>query len=231
MKENISKILAVLVNYGDEQINYLEQVVGALKKFVKYDVTVFVNSNIDLNIEGIDCVNIFQLNDYQLLPLTCRGTIWENKNNYDIFLYGENDHLFTESHIDNHIKYSKILPKNRIPGIIQFEKNNLSKYYPAYHADFDWDFNSVEIYGGHVFAQFTNLHQATFILTKEQLIKISKKINFVELVNEESVLEVITRKIKKKLHQKYERPYKYSVKCKVNTDVFKYGGMKKIICI
>ena len=39
----MKKILAVIVNYGDEQLNYLEQVVHELKSFIKYDVTVIVN--------------------------------------------------------------------------------------------------------------------------------------------------------------------------------------------
>lgn len=231
MNENSQKILAVLVNYGTDQISYLEQVVNGLKSFSKYQVTVIVNTNIDLNIAGIDIMNIFELNDYQLLPLTCRKVIWDNRAKYDIFIYGENDHLFTEKHIDNHISYSRILPKNRIAGLIQFEEDITGKYYPGYHVDFEWEFNSVENYHGKKFAHFNNVHQATFILTKEQLFKIGKKINFLELVNENTLLTRILRKFRKKLGLKVERQDKYSVKCKVNTDVFLYGGIKKLICI
>ena len=42
------KILAVLVNYGDEQISYLERVVNELNTFENYDTTIVVNSNIPL---------------------------------------------------------------------------------------------------------------------------------------------------------------------------------------
>jgi hypothetical protein len=233
MNEKSQKILAVLVNYGNEQICYLEQVVNELKSFNKYNVTVIVNSNIELDIEGIDKVNIFKLDDYQLLPLTCRTTIWNNKDKYDIFLYGENDHLFTEIHIDRHLAYTKILPKNRITGLIQFEEDITGKYYPAYHADFEWDFDSIEIFKDKIFAHFSNLHQASFILTKYQLIKIGSKIKFKELVldYEYTTIGKIRRKIEKAFGLKTERIDKYSVKCKVNTDIYRYGGMKKIICI
>jgi GR25 family glycosyltransferase involved in LPS biosynthesis len=204
------KILSVLVNYGDEQIDYLKKVVSELKSFKHYDVTVIVNSNIPLNIPNIDKVNLFQkMENYQLLPLTCRATIIENINNYDIFIYGENDHLFKETHVNKHIEYSKILPKNRIPGLIQYEENDEGKFYPAYHADYDWDFESVESYDNKMFAHFTNVHQATFILTKEQLVDISKKHDFKEFFGKS----------------------KYSVKCKVNTDIYDFCGMKKMICI
>lgn len=204
------KVLSVLVNYGNEQIDYLKKVVNELKSFKNYDVTVIVNSNVPLNIPNIDKVNLYQnMENYQLLPLTCRTTIIDNINNYDVFIYGENDHLFKEIHIDKHIQYSKILPNNRIPGLIQYEENNEGKFYPAYHAHYEWDFDSVEVYDNKTFAHFTNVHQATFILTKEQLVNISKKHNFKEFFGQS----------------------KYSVKCKVNTDIYDFCGMKKMICI
>jgi hypothetical protein len=227
------KLLAVLVNYGDEQLNYLNEVIAQLKSFLKYDVTVIVQSNIPLNIEGVDEVNVCKLRDYQLLPLTCRKIIWQNKNDYDIFIYGENDHLFLEKHVDNHIKYSKILPKNRIPGLIQYEEDSTGKYYPGYHLDFEWDFKSVQVFKDKIFAHFKNTHQASFILTKDQLMKVGKKIDFENLTPDPSRLlfNKIKRKVKIKFGIKVERLNKYSVKCKVNTDIYDYGGMKKVICI
>ncbi|WP_264535044.1 hypothetical protein [Flavobacterium sp. N1736] len=229
----LTKILAVLVNYGDEQIDYLEKVVNELKQFEKYEVTVIINSNIPLEIKGADKVNVIKLDDYQLLPLTCKTVIWDNKDDFDIFIYGENDHLFVEKHVDNHLKYSAILPKNRIPGLVQYEEDNNQLYYPGYHSGFEWDFDSVEVYGNKRFAFFNNVHQATFILTKEQLLKVSQKTKFTELVNEDDprLISFIKRGIKKVFKIDLSRIKLYSEKCKVNTDVFLYGGMKKMICI
>lgn len=229
---SLKKILAVLVNYGDEQLVFLEEVVRALKSFQKYSVHIVVNSNIPLDIEGIDMVNVLSLPDFQLLPLTCRKVIWDSKNDYDLFVFGENDHLFLEHHIDNHLKYSEILPENRIPGLIQYEENETGRYYPAYHLDFEWDYTSVEVHKSKVFAHFSNLHQASFILTQEQLHRVGTYFDFTALVDETPTL--ITRaqnKVKKKLGLKVERPNLYSVKCKVNTDVYAFAGMKKLICI
>ena len=225
-------ILAVLVNYGLEQVSYLEQVVAGLKSFENYKVTVIINSNVPLSIYNVDEVNVLTLEDYQLLPLTCRKIIWDKRNDYDLFIYGENDHLFLEKHIDNHVEYSKILPKNRITGLIQYEEDDASgKHYPGYHCDFEWDFKSVETYKNKKFAHFSNLHQATFILTQAQLLKIGRRINFEKLFFENAFLVKLKRKIRKKLGLKLERENIYSVKCKVNTDIYKYGGMKKMICI
>jgi len=205
----MKKILTVLVNYGENQLQYLEKIIKELKSFEKYDVSIIVNSNVSLDIEGIDQVNVIELKNYQLLPLTCKQVIWDHKDDFDIFLFGENDHLFKEHHIDNYLHYTSILPENRIAGLIQYEENETGKYYPAYHAHYDWDYNSVEEYGNKKFAHFTNLHQATFIITKEQLHKIGSKYDFTQFFG--------------KSH--------YSVKCKVNTDVYQFCGMKKVICI
>jgi len=55
------RILAVLVNYGHEQLNYLEKVVNSLNSFKKYDITIVVHSNILLHeINGIDKVTLFE---------------------------------------------------------------------------------------------------------------------------------------------------------------------------
>lgn len=208
--KKFKNLLVVLVNYGEEQLQYLQRVVSELKSFKKYDVTIFVNSNIPLNnIEEIDYVNVIELDNYQLLPLTCKQVIWNYKNDFDIFLYGENDHLFKEHHIDKYLEYTNILPKDRIAGLIQYEKDETGRYYPAYHAHYDWDYNSVEEYGGKKFAHFTNIHQATFILTKEQLHRIGEQYDFTKFFGESH----------------------YSVKCKVNTDIYQFCGMKKLICI
>lgn len=204
-------VLAVLVNYGDEQIEYLEKVVNELKSFNKYDVTVIVNSNIHLDIEGVDILNIYDdLEDYQLLPITCRKVMWEKRFDYDVFIFGENDHLFLEKHIDRYLEYCEILPEDRIAGLIQYEENDEGKFYPAYHKQYDWDYNSVEIHGGKLFAHFKNLHQATFILTKEQLNKIGNEYGFEDF---------------------YGPKTNYSVKCRVNTDIYGHSGLKKLICI
>ena len=206
----MKSILAVLVNYGEEQLGYLQLVVSELKAMERYNVTVVVHSNIELpSIKGIDQVIVIGLDNYQLLPMTCRQTINNNSNDYDYFIFSENDHLWKEIHIDRFIEYSKILPKDRIAGLIQYERNSTGRYYPAYHAHYDWDYNSVEVYEGKKFAHFTNIHQASFIISKEQLNSIKQNKDFTQFFSNDH----------------------YSVKCKTNTDIYGYAGMKKLICI
>ena len=206
----MKSILAVLVNYGEEQLEYLQEVIDGLRSFEKYDVSIIVHSNIELpTITGTDAIHVIELNDYQLLPLTCKTSIWNHKDDFDVFIFGENDHLFHEHHVDKYLEYVNVLPKDRIAGLIQYEENETGKYYPAYHGPYEWDYASVEVHGDKKFAHFNNLHQATFILTKEQLSDIGEQYDFTQFFGQSH----------------------YSVKCKVNTDVYQFCGMKKMICI
>ena len=208
----MKNILAVLVNYGEDQLQYLQQVVTELKSFKNYKVSIIVNSNIPLDIEGIDQVNIIELDDYQLLPLTCRQVIWDHREDFDVFLFGENDHLFKEYHVDRHLEYTNILPSDKISGLLQYEQIDEKLYFPAWHASYDWDYSNIEEYGGKKFAHFSNLHQATFILTREQLNKIGGIYDF-------------TKYFKGPNHPQYSK------KCLVNTEIYEYCNMKKLICI
>tara|TARA_R110001606_G_scaffold199309_1_gene346967 strand:- start:573 stop:1100 length:528 start_codon:yes stop_codon:yes gene_type:complete len=124
-------------------------------------------------------------------------------------MFGENDHLFKEHHVDKHLEYYSFLPDNKITGLIQFEQYDRGKFYCGFHASYGWDINSIEIWNGKIFASPQNIHQATFILTKEQLHKIGKIHDFTKFFGDSH----------------------YSVKCKVNTDIYQFCNMKKLICI
>jgi hypothetical protein len=210
--KSIKKILFVLVNYGFEQLHFLKQITQEIKSFKKYESRIIVHSNVHIADQNIDEIIIFDnLNNYQLLPLTCRNSIKKNINKYDLYVYGENDHLFLEHHFDKFLEYSKIIPEDRITGLIQYEANSENNlYYPAFFKKFDWDYTTVEEYDGKKFAHFKNIHQASFIINNNQLNRISKKYDFANFFGDSP---------------------EYSVKCRVNTDIYKFCDMKKMICI
>ena len=52
-------LLVVIVNYGYDQLSYLNDMIIALRKFKKYNVKIVVNSNIPLDIDGIYKINLF----------------------------------------------------------------------------------------------------------------------------------------------------------------------------
>ena len=226
-------LLVVIVNYGYDQIPYLNDMIVALRGFKKYNVKIVVNSNIHLDNPDIDKLNLFEklegfgfqdiffklkiskkwsgrLYDFNFLPMTCRKSIMDEIDEHDYFIYSENDHLWLEHHVDKFIEYEKILPENRIAGLIQYEFNESGRYYPGFHSYFDWDYNSIEIYDEKVFAHFNNVHQACFLISKKQLKKICGMHDFTNFMSIKN---------------------KYSIKCKVNTDIYEDCGFKKLICV
>ena len=210
----MKNILAVIVNYGDEQLQYLEEVVAAMKSFKKYNVTIIVNSNIPLNLDGIDHVNVIELDDYELLPSTCKQVIWHYRNDFDGFIYTENDHLWLEHHLDNHYKYSEILPDNRIPGLVQYEQRGAGpKYYCAFAVN-RFVVGSREVYEGYEFTRLVNVHQASYFVTKKQLDLVVER-------NPNYFTHIDTR----------VKTLTYSLKCRVNTDLFEFSGFEKVVCV
>ncbi|MBX2962819.1 MAG: hypothetical protein KF687_09925 [Cyclobacteriaceae bacterium] len=232
----MKSVLAVIANFGSVQNKYLQQVVTALKSIPTFKVTVVVNSNIPLpEISGIDRVNVIKLSeglnlisklvfkidkrgwngtifDYNFIPMTCREVIDKESENFDYFIFTENDHLWLERHINSFIEYEQILPDNRIAGLIQYEDydhKSDQRYFPAYHSPYDWDYESVEEYSDKKFAHFLNVHQGSFIISKQQLRRIKSAHDFSRFLSND----------------------RYSMKCKANTDIFQYCGMKKVICI
>jgi hypothetical protein len=205
----MKNVLAVLVNYGDEQLNYLDIVLKELKSFQKYQITTLVVSNTPINNTHIDeLILIEYLPNFNYLPILCREVIYNYKDQFDYYIFNENDHLIKEIHLDKFIKYNNILPENRIAGLIQYEvDNNGNKHYPAYHAGFEWDFDFIEEYGKLKFAHFSNVHQACFIITNLQLNNIGEKFK-----------TTIGNSI-------------YGIKERTNSDIYENCGMKKLICL
>lgn len=205
-------ILVSIVNYGNEQLKYLQKVIDSINSFKKYNTTIIVTTNVTLDpiIKGIDKINyVDNLSNWQLLPLVSRRMISSHVNDFDYYIYTENDHLWLERHVDNYIKYEGILPENYISGLIQYEYDETGRYYPGHHASYDWDYNSVEEFDRLKFAHFTNHHQASFLISNKKLKEISNKFDLNNFYSSDQ----------------------YSLKCKVNTEIYKWSGYKKVICV
>ena len=213
MRDYKMKILAVIGNYGKEQLNYLNQIIIELKSFKKYDVTVIVNSNIEIDNPLIDQVNIPKVSDNKLILASCGQVIYDNMNKYDGYIFSENDMLWKEHHLDNHFKYSAVLPENRIPGLIRYEidPNGNRTSYVDFHCN-NWKSSSKETYDKYKFCQVNNVHQGCYFLTNKQL-------NYASAHNRDH-FTTATRSSSG-----------YGILESSNTDLFDFSNWEKVICI
>jgi len=214
------KVLVCIVNHGENQIWCLEQLLKEYKSW-KYDVDIIIHSNISLPLEnnktsplydGVKVQTYNNLENPHYLPFQTRKTIFDLKNDYDLFIYSENDHLITQRNIDAFLKVTSFLPNDKICGFFQYELYDCGKVYPGAHAHFSWDFQTifqVKEHSNYVFASYSNPHQASYVLTKNQLNKVIKEIDFLTL----------------------DLRSGFTPKCTVNTDIYLKPKWDKVLCI
>ena len=123
------RVLAVIVNYGNKQLEYLKRIIQEYDNFRKYKVKVILISTEHIN--GLKYKNleikqeIFDASLGYWLAHKHKKFIAENKDKFDIFVYSENDMLITEENIDVFAKHSKNLSKiNLVPAFLRYETNN-----------------------------------------------------------------------------------------------------------
>ena len=95
------RMLVVIVNYGDTQINHLNKMVD---EFVnnytsKFQIDTVVHSNIPIpTLQGkanvvVVVEDMSKYPDPHMFPISLRKTVYDNRDKYDLFLSTENDHL------------------------------------------------------------------------------------------------------------------------------------------
>jgi 2-polyprenyl-3-methyl-5-hydroxy-6-metoxy-1,4-benzoquinol methylase len=104
------------------------------------------------------------------LPFGYKPLFSERQDQYDLFIYSEDDTLITEENVFAFLDVNKYLPKNKIAGFIRYETDQHgTHYFSTINNHYHWDPISVYQYGPYKLAYCTNEHSACFILTQEQL--------------------------------------------------------------
>jgi hypothetical protein len=111
------------------RINFLRKIIDCYKKISKnLDIFIHINKKLP-NKNKINDVNYIlhnlSLEDPHFLSWKARKLIYEQKDIYDVFIYSEDDILFTKKNFDYWIKFKDICIKNNFNlGFIRFERNN-----------------------------------------------------------------------------------------------------------
>ncbi|RDD62285.1 methyltransferase domain-containing protein [Ferruginivarius sediminum] len=169
-KGKIVKILVAIANYGTKNVHLAEKLINTYRNF-KHDVDIVVLSNIDKDFgDNVDVrVGLPSENPWSL-PFAHRPIFVDRKDDYDLFIYSEDDTEIKEEHIDAFLKATEVLPADKIAGFIRYEiAEDGTTYYSTVHGRYYWDPNSVFQAGGYTFARYTNDHAASYILTRQQL--------------------------------------------------------------
>ncbi len=164
------KILVGIANYGTKNLGFLRTVINEYQS-MQHQIDIIVFSNIPKELgPGVEVkVGLPSKNPWSL-PFAHKNVFAERANDYDLFIYSEDDTLINERNIEAFLEVTRVLPKHQIAGFLRYERDTLGrKYYSTVHSHFHWTPGSVKWIGDRAFARFTNDHSACYLLTREQL--------------------------------------------------------------
>ncbi len=206
------KALVAIASYGTRNDAHLSKLVDEYRS-MSFDTHIVLLSNIDKSktFPGTETFIVdLRGKDPWSLPFPHKQMFAERLNDYDLFIYSEDDTPITEKNVRAFLEVSETLPENEIVGFLRFEQDpDGGVNYPEMHGHFHWDPQSVRRRGEHTFAYFTNEHSACYILTQRQLKRAIDSGGF--------------------LVEPHEG--KYDLLCSAATDPYTQCGFQKLICV
>jgi 2-polyprenyl-3-methyl-5-hydroxy-6-metoxy-1,4-benzoquinol methylase len=205
------RILVAIASYGTRNDRYLLQLVREYHS-MSFDVDIVVLSNIAKQVApGVEVIVVdLHGKDPWSLPFPHKQIFAKRLNDYDLFIYSEDDVLIREKNIRAFLEASAVLPEDELPGFLRYEAGPDGKLnYPEVHLHFHWDPASVRLRDPYTVAFFTNEHAACYVLTREQLRRAITSGGYLV-----------------KPHR-----WRYDLLCSAATDPYTQCGFKKLICI
>ena len=204
------RILVAIANYGFKNIEYLKKLIQEYKS-MPCDTDIIILSNVPKKLEGnVEVVVGFPTKDPWSLPFGHKRIFAERIDNYDLFVYSEDDILITWKNIESFLMLSEVLPDGDIAGFMRYEMDSTGKrWYPDFLGPYHWLPNSIKKVDKYTFAAFSNIHSACYVLTQNQLKRVISSGGYLV------------------------EPHKgrYDLLCSAATDPYTQCGLRKLICI
>lgn len=182
----MNKILLTIMNYGTTNRNYLITCLREYNSFKNYSITahIFLTSE-------FDCTEFKNLNIIKHICPESLGEsfvheskpiIYENRNNFDYYIYSEDDILITKENFDSFISIQKYLPFPYVCGFLRYEllENDDYKYlidnHPTHscHRHGNCSIKQNYTINNDVYFEPYNIHQACHVLTNDHIKYLSK---------------------------------------------------------
>ncbi len=164
------RILVTIAHYGTKNRPFLETLLAEYRR-MRFDCTIVVHTEVPRDL-GSDIENIVghPTDDPRSLPFASRAVMAERLDDYDLFIFSEDDTLITEAHIDAFLRADAVLPDDHVAGFLRFEEYpDGRRNYCSIHSHYYWDPATAQRHGDQVFCGFTNFHAASYVLTQDHL--------------------------------------------------------------
>lgn len=204
------KLLVAIASHGLGNDRYLRRLIHEYRS-MSLEVDIVVLSNLQKPVpEGVEVLVGAPARDPWSLPFGHKQLFADRLNDYDLFIYSEDDTLITETNIRAFLDVSIALPEDEILGFLRFElAPDGTPNYPEVHGHYHWDPATVRRREQNTLAFFTCEHSACYLLTRQQLqVAIHSGGFLVE-----------------------PHKGKYDLLCSAATDPYTQCGFTKLICI
>ncbi len=164
------RALVAIANFGTKNRRFLDRLLREYRSMdLDTDVVVLSDRPKELGDDAEVRVGLPD-GDPWTLPFAHKSLFEERKNDYDLYIYSEDDTLLTERSIEAFLRITEVLPEDRIAGFLRYEQDpHGNRFCTSVHSHFHWVPGSTERFGDYTTAYFTNEHAACFILTRDQL--------------------------------------------------------------
>ncbi len=204
------KLLVAIANFGQNHTEYCHRLISEYRKSGSAtDIVILSDVEKDYGPDVQVIVGLPSRNPWSL-PFGHRKLFCERRNEYDAYIYSEDDILITKTNIDSFLEVTATLPEGRIAGFTRYEKTSSgTRYLNDIHGSHHWDPQSVEVYKNETFAYLTNEHSACSIMTRDQLRRAIESNGFLVA------------------------PHcgNYDLLCTAANDIYTQCGFKKLLCI
>jgi hypothetical protein len=166
------KILVVIANHGTKNRHFAERLLAEYRSMSFHVDVVFLSDAPKDYGPGVEVRVGAPTSNPWSLPFAHKKIFAERIENYDLFIYSEDDTLIRERSIRAYLDATAKLREDEIAGFIRYEVDPAgNRFYSSVHTIYRLEPGSIVTRGGDEFAYFTNLHSACFILTRAQLRK------------------------------------------------------------
>lgn len=164
------RVLVAIANHGTRNRERLERLLGEYRAMT-FDVDPVVLSDAPKDLgDDVEVRVGAPTGDPWSLPFAHRPLFADRADDYDLFVYSEDDTLLTQGHLEAFLDADALLPDDEVPGFLRYEVHpSGERSYSSIHSTYRWWPETAARRGGEVFASFSNHHSACYVLTRAQL--------------------------------------------------------------
>jgi 2-polyprenyl-3-methyl-5-hydroxy-6-metoxy-1,4-benzoquinol methylase len=170
LHERKLRVLVGIASYGTGHLHLLEQMIQTYQRMaMEVHVVVFSEAAKGLGTEVEEIVGLPSRNPWTL-PFAHKPVFAQRVEQYDLFIYTEDDIGISERQIRAFLKATSELQPDEIAGFLRYEVDKtgtwvLTEPWGRYH----WKPDSVRRRGSYTVAEFTNEHAGFYMLNRAQL--------------------------------------------------------------